>query len=362
MTASDAKPSAPRRVLIVKPSSLGDVVTAMPVLRGLRRTFGDIHVAWLITDTCRPLIEHDRDVDECVLFERRRLGRAWRSPAAAWRLRALWKRLRRGRYDWVLDLQGLLRSALLSFATRARVRAGFADAREGATLFYTHRASAPEELHTVDRNIALARELGIDARGEDMTLRISEAAGQFARDTVARHDLSDGFVICVPPTRWPTKLYPVRHWRTVVAALVEHTPVVLLGGPGDVQRCRAVADGLGPAVHDLSGKTDVAQMMGLIAASSGVVCSDSAAKFIAPAVGVGVVTLIGPTRRERTGPYVTPPDTSAAGPAPFTRTVVADAPCQGCLRKRCPHITCMALIDPADVISAAEAMLLAGRR
>jgi len=362
MIASGAEPTAPGRVLIVKPSSLGDVVTAMPVLRGLRRTFGDIHVAWLISETCRPLIEPDRDVDECVIFERRRLGRAWRSPAAAWRLRALWRRLRRGRYDWVLDLQGLLRSALLSFATHAPLRAGFADAREGATLFYTHRASAPEELHTVDRNIALARELGIDARGEDMTLRVSDAARQFARDTVARRGLDGGFVICVPPTRWPTKLYPVRHWRAVVSALIERMPVVLLGAPGDVERCRAVADGLGAAVHDLSGKTDVARMVSLIAASSGVICSDSAAKFISPAVGVGVVTLIGPTRTEHTGPYAPPPGGPSAGRAPFTRAVVANVPCQGCLRKRCPHITCMGLIDPADVIAAAEAMLSAGSR
>ena len=317
----------------------------------------------MITETCRPLIEHDRDVDACVLFERRKLGRAWRSPAAAWRLRALCKKLRRGRYDWVIDLQGLLRSALLAFATRAPLRAGFADAREGATLLYTHRASAPRDLHTVDRNIALARELGIDARGEDMTLTVSETAGEFARDLVARCDLAGGFVICVPPTRWPTKLYPVRHWRTVVSALAKRMPVVLLGSLADAQRCRAVADGLGPAVHDLSGKTDVAQMVGLIGASSGVICSDSAAKFIAPAVGVGVVTLIVPTRTERTGPYAPPPARDpSAGRAPFTRAVVADVPCQGCLRRQCPHITCMGLIDPTDVISAAEAMLSAGRR
>ena len=184
MTQSRAKPASPRRVLIVKPSSLGDVVTAMPLLRGLRRTFGDIHIAWLIGKTALPLIAHDTDVNDCVIFDRKTLGRAWRSPGASRKLKAFVGQLKRGRYDWAIDAQGLLRSALLARATRAEVRAGFAEAREGSTLFYTHRVSVDRESHTVDRNIALARALGIDARPEDMTLQVSHDAQEFANEFV----------------------------------------------------------------------------------------------------------------------------------------------------------------------------------
>ena len=340
------QPDKPARVLIVKPSALGDVVTAMPVLRALRRTFGrDLHVAWLISTTCADLISHDSDLDQCVLFDRRRLGRAWRSVGAAGALARLLKQLRAGRYDWVIDLQGLLRSTLLARATGAPLRAGFGDAREGAARFYTHRCDAGGDVHTVDRNIALARELGIDARSDEMTLQVSDAAGQWARRFVADRGLSDGFIICVPPTRWPTKLYPVRHWRTVVGRLARTAPVVLIGAPGDRELCGAVADGLGNSVIDAAGQTDVAQMVGLIASSSGVICCDSAAKFIAPAVGTDVVTLIGPTRVERTGPYL------------LGRAVVSQVACQGCLQRRCPHITCMELIDPEAVIAASQEML-----
>ena len=83
-------------------------------------------------------------------------------------------------------------------------------------------------------------------------------------------------------------------------------------------------------------------MAAIIAHAGGVICCDSAAKFIANAVGVNVVTLIGPTRAERTGPY-------RAG-----KVVLADVPCRGCLRRRCRHATCMQAIRPADVIAAAE--------
>ena len=339
-----AQPAAPQRVLIVKPSALGDVVTALPVLRGLRRSFPDAHIAWLVSDACAPLIRHDSDLDEAVLFERRKLGRAWRSPAAAAALCKLLRTLRAGRFDWVLDLQGLLRSGLLTRVTGAPLRAGFADAREGAASFYTHRLPV-EQAHTVERNVALASMLGVDTRGEDMTLQISPDAGRSAAKMLDDAGLAPGeFIAALPPTTWATKLYPTRHWRAVAAAMGARLPVVLLGAPREAPLCASVAEGI-PHVVNLAGRTGVGEMPAVIAASAGVICCDSAAKFIAPAVGVDCVVLIGPTRVERTGPYLR------------GRAVVADVPCQGCLKKRCSHVTCMQSIAPGEVISAATAML-----
>ncbi len=345
MTREALELSPPRRVLLIKPSALGDVVTALPVLRGLRRSFPEAHLAWLISDACAALVEADGDLDEVVHFPRRRLGRAWRSPKAALELRRFLRSLRRGGYDWVIDLQGLFRSGYFARATRAEVRAGFADAREGAGLCYTHPI-AVDETHTVKRNIALARGLGIDARAEDMRLEVSPAGAEFAEQIGRSRSFERGeYVVCVPPTRWPTKRYPVRHWRKVARELRNDLPVVLLGAPEDVELCESIAEGLGEGVVNLAGRTNIPQMVGVIAACAGVVCCDSAAKFIAPAVGVDTVTLIGPTRVERTGPY-------GRGSA-----VVADVPCAGCLKRRCRHVSCMELIDPSDVVAAAREML-----
>jgi heptosyltransferase-1 len=338
-------PPAPRSVLIIKPSALGDVVTALPVLRALKRTHPSARASWLVSTRCAALIAHDSQLDEAVLFDRRRLGRAWRSPSAAGELAEFLWRLARGGYDWVIDLQGLARSGIFACVSRAPVRAGFADAREGAQVFYncTVRPDAP---HTVDRNIALARRLGLDARPQDMTLEISRAGESFAEGFCRRSGMARGsFVICSAPTTWPTKLYPVRHWRTVVRELAATAPVVLIGAQGDRQLCAQIAEDLPAAVTDLSGQTTVDQMVALIAASGGVVCCDSAAKFVAPAVGVSCVALLGPTKHASTGPYL-------RGSA-----LVADVPCQGCLKKRCGHITCMQTIEPGEVVSAAKAML-----
>lgn len=337
----------PGRVLIIKPSSLGDVATALPVLRGLRRTFPDAHVAWLLTGACAPLVAHDSDLDEVILFKRRLLGRAWRSLSGAGELAGLLRKLHRARFDWVLDLQGLLRSGLLSAATGAGVRAGFAGAREGASVFYTHRIRTGRQ-HTVDRNIDLACRLGIDARPADMNLQVADEGRDRAESLLGDAGLEvGGFLVCVPPTRWATKVYPVRRWRTVIARLAETVPVVLLGSAEtrEVSLCGAVAEDMPSSVVNLAGKTGVSEMVALIAASCGVVCSDSAAQYIGPAVGVDVVTLVGPTRPRRTGPYLR------------GKTIVADIPCRGCLKRSCRHATCMDSIDPDLVVEAAMDML-----
>jgi heptosyltransferase I len=338
-------PSEPRRVLIIKPSALGDVITALPVLRGLKRTFPECSVSWLVNDNCADMIAHDSDIDEIIIFERKKMGKAWRSISAFWlTIKFLWK-LRKARYDWVIDLQGLLRSGIFARATGASIRAGFSSAREGAAWFYNRRFS-PKAPHTVDRNIELARSLGVDATDSDMTLQVAPEGRQFADLFLADNNLKRGqFIVCVPPTRWETKLYPPRHWRRVIAALAAETTVVLLGGPGDRDMCQEAIGPAGPRAINLAGQTNVIQFVAMIAASSGVICCDSAAALIAPAVGVDSVVMIGPTRPERTGPY-------RRGKA-----IVAGTKCQGCLKKRCGHITCMQLIDPDDVIEAAGEML-----
>ena len=347
MTRDSASPEAPRRVLILKPSSLGDVVTAVPVLRGLRRAFPEAHLAWLLSTSCAPLMEGDADLDEIIPFDRGGMGAWWYWLPATKKLISLRRMLRRGRFDWTIDLQGLLRSGLFTRMTGATVRAGFASAREGATWFY-NRSIDVAATHTVERNVELIRALGVEASVEDMTLAPTSEGHAFAAQLCDELGCGPGgYVVCVPPTRWPTKRYPVRHWRRVVAALAADRPVALLGAPGDEAYCDAACKDIDRAVS-LAGRTNIPRMVGAIAASAGVICSDSAAMFIAPAVGVGVVVLVGPTRIERTGPL-------GSG-----RALVADVPCQGCLRKRCRHITCMEMIDPAAVVAAADELFAPG--
>lgn len=337
----------PRRVLIIKPSSLGDVISALPVLRGLRRTMAQAHVAWLVTPGCAGILQ-GQGLHEIVLFDRRRLGQMAWNPAALAAFIRFCRELRGRGFDWVIDLQGLFRSGFLAAATRARVRAGFADARELAPLFYTHRiqTGAP---HTVDRNIALARELGVDARAEDLRLDVLPAARDEVAALLARHGLTPRrFFLASPGTRWANKLYPPHRWRELIRQLAPQAPVALAGGKDEIELCArlaAEAGGQGRVVN-LAGQTSLPQLVAAIAAAGVVICSESAAGFIAPAVGTPFVTLMGPTRVDRTGPY-------AGRGVPLS----ADIHCIGCLRRQCSHATCMQLIPPRRVAEAARRLM-----
>ena len=334
----------PERVLIIKPSALGDIVTAMPVLRGLKRSFPNVRVDWMVATSCAPLIAHDTDLDGIVEFDRKGLGPWWRSPRAMGKLYRLFRELRGNHYDWVIDLQGLLRSGLLARATLGPMRIGFSKAREGAWLFYNHRFTGLET-HTVNQNLELAQAMGIDARPDDMTLQLHPDGEAFTQQMIADRDLPDGeYLACVPPARWQSKRYPVRRWKQTLAGITPHRKVVLLGAPGDERFCQEIAADFGDRVVDLTGRTSVEQFVAIIAHAGGVLCCDSAAKFIGPAVGTDVVCLIGPTQLERTGPF------------PTGRAIVSNVPCAGCLKRRCPKPICMDMIAPDDVITASLEM------
>jgi ADP-heptose:LPS heptosyltransferase len=130
-------------------------------------------------------------------------------------------------------------------------------------------------------------------------------------------------------------------------------PVAVIGTQADRSECdevaRAAQAAKAGAGANLAGLTPLSVLPAVIAASAGVICCDSAVKFLAAATGRPCTVLIGPTRAERTGPY-----------GPYGRVASAEIPCRGCLDRTCPHITCMQLIRPEDVIDAAVSMLREG--
>ena len=357
MTAPDpprfdrSAPTPPGKVLIIKPSSLGDVISATPVLRGLRRSFPQAHIAWLLTPACAGILSGQPGLDEVILFDRKRFGRIGRNLGATREFVSFCRDLRRRRFDWAIDLQGLFRSGFFARVTGARLQAGFADAREFAWMFYTHRVRVGAA-HTIDRNIELAGALGVDARAGDLKLTVARAARRRVQALLRDLHLDEGrYLVIAPGTRWRNKQYPVRHWREVLEELAGELPPVVVGAPGEADLCAKVADGR-PGAVSLAGQTSLPELTALIAAAGAVIGCDSAANFIAPAVGTPFVTLMGPTRPERTGPY-----------GPGGRALSADIPCLGCLKRSCGHVTCMQWIAPADVAAAArEAIAGCARR
>jgi ADP-heptose:LPS heptosyltransferase len=130
-----------RRILLIKPSSLGDIVHAMPTLAALRERFPQAEVTWLVKRQWASLVEVIGGVDHICVVERGLRGWLGQVPS-----------LRAARFDLVVDLQGLFRSGAMAWLTGCGRRIGFANAREGSPWLYTQRVAVPAApMHAVDR-------------------------------------------------------------------------------------------------------------------------------------------------------------------------------------------------------------------
>ena len=143
-------PNPPQRILLIKPSAIGDVVHTLPVWNLLQKHWPDAQISWLVTPACAGLLDGLPGLN-VIRFERGRLANAWRSASAAKELFGLGKWLREMRFDIVIDLQGLVRSGWMAWESRAPVRVGFDNAREFAWAFYSHRVPIETaEQHATD--------------------------------------------------------------------------------------------------------------------------------------------------------------------------------------------------------------------
>ena len=207
------------RTLIIKPSSMGDVVQALPVLTALKGTHPRAHVSWLVATPFAGILEGHPRLDEVIRFDRKRFGRFSFSLTVASEFVRFLQDLRRRRFTTVLDLQGLFRSGLLALATGAPARVGFRGARELAPLFYTAEVAPPHHaVHAVDRYLALARRIGLGEPEATDHLPISPEARSAIRERLTEAGLAPGepFVAVCAHARWPTKQWPPPRFAAVL--------------------------------------------------------------------------------------------------------------------------------------------------
>lgn len=331
----------PERILLIKPSALGDVVHTLPVLSLLRRKFSKAWISWLIAPAWRPLVEKNPHLDETLDFDRRRLGDVTLGEDGIGRAIELGRDLASRHFDLVIDLQGLLRSALLTWSTHATIRVGFDYAREGAWLAYTHFVSTPHaQRHAVERYLDVAEFLGC-GRGP---VRFDFAISEHDRNTIASMlEGRDRYAVLMPGTNWDTKRWPVSHFDTLASQIRSKLdlPVVVAGAGDAVPLAKQIRADL-----NLAGRTSLTQLIALLENASLVVANDSGPMHIASALNRPLVTIFGPTNPVRTGPYARP-DT----------VVRLDIACSPCYSRKCSHMSCMHWLTPDSVLHQARATL-----
>jgi heptosyltransferase I len=334
-----AFPTPPRRVLIIKPSAIGDVVHALPVLSLLRRRWPRpaTRIEWLVTPACAGLLDGHPQLDAVVRFDRKRFGAGWRNPRSAAGLFGFARELRGRAYDVVIDLQGLFRSGWLTWQTRAPMRIGFANARELAPLSYTHRVPIESaEVHATDRYLKVAAAMGCATSPVEYVFPTTDDD----RREVAALVPDEKYAVLLPGTNWPTKRWPVEHYAALVDPLRERLGLatVVAGGPADAGLAAHI-----PGAVSVAGKTSLRQLVALLERAALVVANDSGPMHIAAALGRPMVTLYGPTNPVRTGPYLRE-----------EAVLRLDIPCSPCYSRTCSHQSCLKWLTIEPVLKLAE--------
>jgi lipopolysaccharide heptosyltransferase I len=337
------------KILILKPSSLGDVVQALPVLRLLKRHLPASRIYWWLDSTLVPLLEGDPDLAGVIPFERRR----WAAPR---QLKELWRSVRRARaqsFDWVIDLQCLARSGALAWLANGRLLVGLDEPREGARGFYD--VAVPRRsyfTHAVDWYLSVLPVLGVPVHNDFTWLPARPGVAAAVRNKWPINGAR--WIVLLPGARWPDKRWPAGHFAALVRQLAGEHPELrfaVLGNNEDHQIGANIAQAAPGRCLDLTGQTSLPELVEWVRLSALVVTNDTGPMHVAAALGGPVVALFGPTEPRRTGPY-----------GQIAHVLQTGLECVPCMKSTCAYVRpfeCLRAITPDRVAAEVRRRLFA---
>ncbi|MEO5360706.1 MAG: glycosyltransferase family 9 protein [Nitrospirota bacterium] len=312
-----------KKILIVKPSSLGDVVHSLPVLNALHKAHLCASVHWVIASGFAGLLEGHPMIEKLWIINKDR----WKRPSEfinTYReITTLAGTLKAERYDLVIDLQGLLRSGLITSLSRCQTRVGFKEAREGSTMCYTHLVEGGRDIHAVDRYMKIAGFAGATDVEIEFPLLYEDITEAWAGE------LKKGqYIVMTPGAAWATKRWSAQNFGQLAAMF--SIPTVVVGGRGDYGLAEEVVEYSRGMAINAAGKTTLKELATIIRDARFMVTNDTGPMHIAAAAGVTVFAVFGPTDPRRTGPYGT------------AHTVIGrDIACRACFKKKCSTVECL---------------------
>jgi len=347
------------RVLIIKTSSLGDVIHTLPALTDAAHAIPGIRFDWVVEEGFAEIPSWHPAVDRVIPVAIRRWRKNLWQTVKSGEWKAFKQRLREHKYDLVIDAQGLVKSAWLTRYVKAPV-AGLDrfSAREGlASRFYDRRLSVAVGQHAVER----VRQLFAMALAYDLP----EGIGNYGLD-LDRLQLPPAapYVVFLHGTTWATKHWPEAYWRELAERLGRRKLQVRLpwGNPAEKARAERIAQGLNNC--EVLPKLNLAGVARVLAAAKACVAVDTGLGHLAAALDVPTISLFGPTNPGLTGAY---------GRVQVHQA--SDFPCAPCLQKKCTYKPsaddlrrfdlkrewplCFTRLNPEHVASRLSALLLA---
>ncbi|RJQ57075.1 MAG: lipopolysaccharide heptosyltransferase I [Nitrospiraceae bacterium] len=341
------------KILIIKPSSLGDVIHALPFLKAVKGSFPEAQIDWVISKNLKGLLEGNPLIHELIALEKDSWKDIKKLPRTLSEINDLRKSLKSKRYDVVVDLQGLLRSGLLASFAPSSLKIGFENAREGSRFFYDKKIPVNGAVHAVDRCLEIAGAMGVKPGKIEFPLYTDEKARDKVRQITGN---IPEYILIAPSARWDTKRWPAVYFASLVKKIT--LPCIIAGVKGDralaeeiIHRSQSTEHRTQTAtIVNLCGRTNLKELVALIDGAKAVVSNDSGPMHVAAALNKPVVALFGPTDPEKTGPYGWQKKKNM-------KVVKAGVPCSPCRKKKCRDLVCMKNISVETVFEALKECL-----
>jgi lipopolysaccharide heptosyltransferase I len=352
------------RILIVKLSSIGDVVHTLPAAAYIRRALPDARISWAVERQSSEILKRSPTIDRLIELDMR----SWRKDPISRNTRAEVKsaiaalRSATGdmdRFDIAIDFQGLIKSGLVAYVAGAKKRVGFetSDLREkGSRIFLTDQVKTSDIEHVIEKNLAVARKAiagravddsAINSRGRyEFPIQVSDDDEEYVEK--ATRAVEGDFAIINPGGGWPTKLWPAESFGELADWLYKEYRLAsfVTYGPGEEPLAERVARSSRTRSARVLPST-IKQFVALARRARIFIGGDTGPLHIAAACGAPVVGIYGPTSPARNGPFEN--DDIAVGRDLWCRT--------SCHRRKCWHWECMDI--PLAAVSSGVAARLA---
>ncbi|WP_296953950.1 glycosyltransferase family 9 protein [uncultured Dialister sp.] len=290
-----------KNILIIKMSSLGDIIHALPSLYVLRKTYPDAHITWAVHEAFAGILPGEPWINEIYIVDRKRIK-------SFSYLHQVHRDLKSHHFDLVIDLQMIAKSAIISAISGCSVRIGYRDAREGSFLASKPISGNHKNDHIIEQLLDVMRYLGCPVSEIEFPLHDFSKEIHSVSNLLLEKGVQKPYVVLVPGTRGEVKKWPVQNWGILAAKFSSQKIYnIVAGSKSEIEMGRAIQEySSSPYTINLMGKTSLLELAALEKMAGLHISSDTGPLHIANAVHTPIIALFGPTLPDRSGPYGNP--------------------------------------------------------
>ena len=348
-----------KKILIIKLSSIGDVVHSLPFLEVIKDNFPSARIDWLVEEASSLILEGHPALSRIIISRRKtwqkNLLRSSRWISLLSEAIHLLREVREYRYDLVIDLQGLFRSGIMVGLSRGERKIGMIGAREGGGWFINEKPVPVDYAqHAVDRYLQVAEYLGCNVTPWQGHIPVRNADKGKINLLIGNEGAGKRPIVVINPmARWETKLWQTAGFAALADRLYDELScrIIFTGSRQDRAIIDEIAGRMKGTPINLAGRTSLKELAYLYTLCSVLITTDTGPMHIAAAMGCPVIAIFGPTDPVRTGPY-------GLG----HEVIRTDIPCSPCFKKKCEDMTCMKQITVERCFETVKRVVTYGSR